>query len=184
MTTTGMTTTGMTTTGMTTTGMTTTGTTTTPAGSRLDPEPVPRRDFLGLAALWSAGAALIFAGLGILRLPKAAVLSSPSKKFRVTLPDSLAAGQAFVPPGRTVALFKDDGGVYAISTICTHLGCIVKSTREGFECPCHGSRFTPEGAVTKGPAPTALPWRKVTHSGGSYVVDEDETVPVGTKVKA
>jgi cytochrome b6-f complex iron-sulfur subunit len=159
-------------------------TTSTPAGSRLDPEPVPRRDFLGLAALWAAGAAFIFAGIGMLRLPKAAVLSSPAKKFRVTLPDSLPAGQAFVPPGRAVAIFKDDDGVYAISTICTHLGCIVKNTNEGFECPCHGSRFAPDGTVTKGPAPTALPWRKVTGSGSDYVVDEDVTVPAGTKVQA
>ena len=81
----------------------------------------------------------------MLRLPKAAVLSSPSKKFRVTLPESLPPGQAFVPPGRSVAIFRDDEGVYAISTVCTHLGCIVKSTAEGFECPCHGSRFAPDG---------------------------------------
>lgn len=166
---------------MTTTATTTT---TTPAGSRLDPEPVPRRDFLGSASLWAACAALAFAGIGMLRLPKAAVLSSPAKKFRVTLPDALPAGQAFVPPGRSVAIFQDEGGVYAISTVCTHLGCIVKNTNEGFECPCHGSRFTPDGAVTQGPAPAPLPWHKVTGSGGNYVVDEDETVPPGTKVKA
>lgn len=162
----------------------TTTTTSTPAGSRLDPEPVPRRDFLGLASLWAAGAAFVFAGLGMLRLPKAAVLSSPSKKFRVALPESLPAGQPFVPPGRAVAIFKDDDGVYAVSTVCTHLGCIVKSTSEGFECPCHGSRFAPDGTVTKGPAPTALPWHKVTGSGSDFVVDEDVTVPPGTKVKA
>lgn len=154
------------------------------AGSRLDPEPVPRRDFLGLASLGSALAALGFAALGMLRLPKAAVLSSPSKKFRVSLPESLAAGAAYVPAGRSVALFKDDGGVYAISLICTHLGCIVKSGSDGFECPCHGSRFTLDGEVTKGPAPAALPWRKVVASGGSYLVDDGETVPPGTKVKA
>ena len=29
-----------------------------PRGSRLDPEPVPRRDFLGLASLWAAAGAL------------------------------------------------------------------------------------------------------------------------------
>ena len=162
----------------------TTTTSTAPAGSRLDPEPVPRRDFLGLTSLWAASAAFIFAGIGMLRLPKAAVLSSPSKKFRVALPDSLPAGQAFVPPGRSVAIFKDDDGVYAISTVCTHLGCIVKGTSDGFECPCHGSRFAADGTVTKGPAPTALPWRKVTGSGSDFVVDEDTTVPPGTKVKA
>jgi cytochrome b6-f complex iron-sulfur subunit len=128
--------------------------------------------------------ALLFAGIGMLRLPKAAVLASPSKKFRVTIPESLAAGQPFTPPGRSVTLFRDDEGVYAISTICTHLGCIVKSTPDGFECPCHGSRFAADGSVTKGPAPQALPWYKVTGSDGTYVVDEDTTVPAGTKVKA
>src|SRR3974390_1575102 len=104
-----------------------------PVPSRLDPEPVPRRDFLGLGAMLAAAGAFLLATLGMARLPKAAVLSSPSKKFRVTLPETLAAGQAYVPPGRAVALFRDDEGVYAISLICTHLGCIVKPGTEMFE---------------------------------------------------
>jgi Rieske Fe-S protein len=152
--------------------------------SRLDPEPVPRRDFLGLGALLAAAGAFLFASIGMVRLPKAAVLSSPSKKFRVTLPDSLAHGQAFVPPGRAVALFRDEEGAYAISLVCTHLGCIVKNMPEGFECPCHGSRFALNGAVTRGPAPSALPWYKLSGSEGTYIVDEGATVPSGTKVKA
>ena len=156
---------------------------TAPNVSRLQPDPVPRRDFLGFSALAAAASALLFASIGMLRLPRAAVLSSPAKKFRVTLPESLAAGQAFVPPGRSVALFRDEEGVYAISTVCTHLGCLVKSGVEGFECPCHGSRFAPDGTVTKGPAPLPLPWRKVTVSGDNYVVDEETTVPLGTKEK-
>ncbi|MBM4088025.1 MAG: Rieske 2Fe-2S domain-containing protein [Planctomycetes bacterium] len=151
--------------------------------SRLDPEPVARRDFLGLASLAAAAAAMLFALIGMLRLPRAAVLSSPSKKFRVALPESLTPGQAFVPPGRSVALFRDAEGVYAISTICTHLGCLVKSTSEGFECPCHGSRFAPDGTVTKGPAPLPLAWHKVMVSGETWVVDEEVTVPPGTKEK-
>ena len=113
--------------------------------SRLDPEPMARRDFLGLGSLWAAVAALGFATIGMVRLPKAAVLSSPSKKFRVTLPESLAAGQAYVPPGRSVAVLRDAEGVYAISLVCTHLGCIVKNHADGFECPCHGSRFHADG---------------------------------------
>ena len=155
-----------------------------PTLSRLDPEPVARRDFLGLASLWAAGSALLFATFGMMRLPRAAVLSSPSKKFRVTLPESLAPGQAFEPPGRAVVLFRDEEGVYAISKICTHLGCIVRNTGAGFECPCHGSRFAVDGSVTKGPAPQPLPWYQVTGAGGEYVVDEDVTVPPGTKEPA
>ena len=155
--------------------------TTNPKPSRLDPEPTPRRDFLGFSAMAAAGAALLFGFLGMLRLPKAAVLPSLSKKFKVTLPESLAAGQAFVPPGRSVAVFRDAEGVYAVSLVCTHLGCIVKPTAKGFECPCHGSRFGPDGAVTRGPAPKALPWLGVTVAAGGVTVDEDKTVPSGVK---
>ncbi len=150
--------------------------------SRLDPEPIPRRDWLGLSSLWTMAASFLFATLGMMRLPKAAVLPSPSKRFRVTLPETLAPGEPFVPPGRSVALFRDAEGVYAISTVCTHLGCIVKPSAEGFECPCHGSRFAPDGEVRKGPAPRPLPWLKVSLSGSLVTIDEGTTVPQGTKV--
>lgn len=153
------------------------------ARSRLDPEPVTRRDVLGILSVWAAVAALGSGLIGMLRLPKAAVLSSPSKKFKVTLPESLAAGQAYIPPGRSVALYRDAEGVHAVSLICTHLGCIVKTSGEGFECPCHGSQFTAAGEVTKGPAPRALAWHKVTGAGGSYIVDEGATVPPGTRAQ-
>jgi nitrite reductase/ring-hydroxylating ferredoxin subunit len=155
--------------------------TTKPVPSRLDPEPTPRRDFLGLSAQLAAGAALLFGLLGMLRLPKAAVLPSLSRRFKVTLPESLAAGQAFVPPGRSVAVLRDGDGVYAVSLVCTHLGCIVKPTASGFECPCHGSRFGRDGSVTKGPAPKALPWLGVSVASHAVTVDEDKTVPPGTK---
>ena len=123
--------------------------------------------------------------LGMLRLPEgrrpavtlAQVQGRPAGHAR-------APGEAFVPPGRNVAVFRDAEGVFAVSTVCTHLGCIVKTGPEGFDCPCHGSRFATDGSVTKGPAPRALAWRKVTGSGGAYVVDEGEDVPAGTKVKA
>ncbi len=150
--------------------------------SRLDPEPMPRRDWLGLGALWTMAASFLFATVGMMRLPKAAVLPSPSKKFKVALPETLAAGEPFVPAGRSVALFRDAEGVYAISTVCTHLGCIVKPAAEGFECPCHGSRFAPDGEVRKGPAPKPLPWLKVSVSGSVATVDEGAVVPHGTKV--
>lgn len=156
----------------------------TPARSRLDPEPMPRRDFLGLASLWAAASTMVFAAIGMLRLPKAAVLASPSKKFKVNLPDSLPQGEGFVPPGRSVAVFKDKEGVYAVSLICTHLGCIVKQTQTGFDCPCHGSRFAHDGTVMKGPAPAPLKWHKVAVSGSSVTVDEESSVPAGTKVQA
>ena len=156
----------------------------TTSPSRLDPEPLPRRDFLGLSALWTAAIALLFGLFGALRLPRAAVVPMASRKFRVTVPETLAPGEALVPTGRSVAVFRDpEGTVYAISRVCTHLGCLVKSEADGFHCPCHGSRFAPDGSVVKGPAPKALAWLAVSKAGaGTVIIDEGKTVPAGTKV--
>jgi Rieske Fe-S protein len=148
----------------------------------LEPEPIPRRDFLGLGAAWSALITMLFALLGAMRLPRAAVVPVPARKFRVSLPETLAPGQPFVPPGRSVAVFRDTEGVYAVSRVCTHLGCLVRAETDGFHCPCHGSRFAADGTVLKGPAPTALPWVAVSKAGDAYMVDESKAVAAGTKV--
>jgi Rieske Fe-S protein len=43
------------------------------------------------------------------------------------------------------------------SAHCTHLGCAIATFREGkFICPCHGSEFTKDGKVLKGPAYKSL----------------------------
>lgn len=148
-----------------------------PQRSRLDEELMPRRDFLGICALGAAISALGFAFLGILRLPKAAVLPSVSKRFKVTLPESFAEGDVFVPPGHSVAILRTKDGVEAISTVCTHLGCIVHPTSSGFECPCHGSKFKMDGTVLKGPAPKALPRLAITKQGeNQYLVDEGKVI--------
>ncbi len=44
----------------------------------------------------------------------------------------------------------------ALSPVCTHRGCIVRKVKNGFECPCHGSRYDQSGEVVEGPAPRAL----------------------------
>jgi cytochrome b6-f complex iron-sulfur subunit len=121
----------------------------------------------------------------MIRLPKAAVLPAPTKKFRLTLPESLGFGEPYMVPGRTVAFFRIKEGVYALSTVCTHLGCIVNPAPDGFHCPCHGSRFAPDGSVRKGPAPKPLPWFAVRRLGeGIYMVDQGRVVPQGTIVEA
>jgi cytochrome b6-f complex iron-sulfur subunit len=156
-----------------------------PGRSRLDPEVPRRRDVLGLASLWTMASALFFVVAGVLRLPKAAVMPVATRKFNVQLPESLAPGAMFEPAGRNVALARDaQGAVHAISKMCPHLGCIVKATPAGFECPCHGSRFGPDGEVLVGPAPKGLSWLQVTGESGDYVVDESAEVPPGTRTDA
>ncbi|CEK11034.1 FAD-dependent oxidoreductase [Legionella hackeliae] len=44
--------------------------------------------------------------------------------------------------------------LHMVSAVCTHMKCIVNwnNAEQTWDCPCHGSRFTPEGEVLEGPA--------------------------------
>ena len=60
----------------------------------------------------------------------------------------------------TYLIVKDDGGLssFALSSVCTHLGCVVpwNASENKFICPCHGSQYNAEGKVVRGPAPLSL----------------------------
>jgi glycine/D-amino acid oxidase-like deaminating enzyme/nitrite reductase/ring-hydroxylating ferredoxin subunit len=69
----------------------------------------------------------------------------------------LAPGEADIAQldGDKVAAFRDeDGTLHAVSPVCTHLGCQVNwnSGDRSWDCPCHGSRFSPDGEILHGPA--------------------------------
>jgi glycine/D-amino acid oxidase-like deaminating enzyme/nitrite reductase/ring-hydroxylating ferredoxin subunit len=62
--------------------------------------------------------------------------------------------------GAKVAVYRDEtGNITFRSAICTHMGCAVtwNIAERTWDCPCHGSRFTPRGDVISGPAETPLP---------------------------
>jgi Rieske Fe-S protein len=46
--------------------------------------------------------------------------------------------------------------IEALSPVCTHTGCLVRTQDEGFACPCHRSRFDADGNAREGPAPRPL----------------------------
>lgn len=145
--------------------------------------PQERRDFLGLAAAWSAVAAVGVALLGALRLPMPSVFPESNSRAKIgPLATFLSAAMTPLPEQR-LWVYRDDTGLYAISSVCTHLGCIVQlDAAGGFHCPCHGSRFDEQGRVLAGPAPGPLKYRELTVSpDGQLVVDHQREV--GSEVR-
>ncbi|WP_139891181.1 MULTISPECIES: FAD-dependent oxidoreductase [unclassified Bacillus (in: firmicutes)] len=57
--------------------------------------------------------------------------------------------------GKRAGAYRDHtGNVCVVDTTCTHMGCEVKwnNGERSWDCPCHGSRFAPNGEVIEGPA--------------------------------
>lgn len=67
----------------------------------------------------------------------------------------------------------NDGGFLAISAKCTHLGCMVQRDEKtnGYECPCHSSKFNEYGEVIAPPATRALDVYPVLLKNGELLVD-------------
>lgn len=57
-----------------------------------------------------------------------------------------------------------DTEVVALSAICTHAGCSMdfNASQQQLDCPCHGSQFSTDGQVVRGPAGRALRVYSVT----------------------
>lgn len=145
-----------------------------------------RRDFLGLAATWSAVVAFVMAMLGAARLPMPSVFPESNSKVKLGRPKQFAVGSTTYFANHRLWLFRDDQGFHAISSVCTHLGCIAERGADGqFHCPCHGSRFDAVGSVKGGPAPKGLIWAELRVSPeGWLVADTLRAVPQGTVLQA
>ena len=88
-----------------------------------------------------------------------------------------------------VAVARDADGVYAMSAVCTHAGCLLVDSAatigSGLACPCHASLFDGNGAVTRGPAGAALQHYLVTIAAdGSITVDGSQPVAATARTPA
>lgn len=147
---------------------------------RLAPKPIPRRDWLGLAGLWTSGTAILGSILGMAQLPKPRVTPEASSAFRIGNPEDLPPGTEKILPELNLRVISAPEGIAAMSLVCTHLGCIVQPSPEGFVCPCHGSRFGKAGDVEGGPAPRPLMWVRVSQAAdGGLVADTASEVEPG-----
>ena len=79
------------------------------------------------------------------------------------------AGDSQFTDGSTIA-----DGLVAVYQRCVHLGCRVPwcNSSQGFECPCHGSKYNMVGEYYAGPAPRNLDRFVVNvSSAGKLIID-------------
>ncbi|MFC1923477.1 ubiquinol-cytochrome c reductase iron-sulfur subunit [Chloroflexota bacterium] len=110
----------------------------------------------------------------------------PEVATQITLdiPESYTIGSVTPVPEVRAWLFRDESGFYAVSGLCTHLGCTV-AIKNGshFECPCHGSEFDLQGAVLIGPAELPLNHVELTYSvDNKLVVNTQVVVPAAQRL--
>lgn len=85
-------------------------------------------------------------------------------------------------PGAPAFIARDAGGLYAMTSTCSHEGCDLGDgvrTADSVTCRCHHSQFDLNGAVLRGPASSPLAHFQVELGGDGSI-----TVHGGTKVDA
>jgi cytochrome b6-f complex iron-sulfur subunit len=130
---------------------------------------VPRRSFLSwVTRAWVAFTASMLASLtATARFMFPNVLFEPPPTFKAGFPNEIQVGQVDERFKQRNAVwlvrsaFDEWGkaaGIYALSTVCTHLGCTPNwlEAEQKFKCPCHGSGYYKTGVNFEGPTPRPL----------------------------
>jgi nitrite reductase/ring-hydroxylating ferredoxin subunit len=133
-----------------------------------------RRDFLKLAtsALLTASGLLGFGDL--LRFLDYQTDTTPKKTFDLGSASAYPLGSRTPFPDIPAILIHSQSGFSALSLVCTHLGCTVEQSPDGFSCPCHGSQYDRAGNVARGPALKSLSQLRVeTTADGRLLLHTD-----------
>ena len=145
-----------------------------------DPEgSLNRRQFfvrLGLGSLAVAGAGTAVFAYQFLS-PN--VLYEPSPIVDAGKPESYPPDSVTLDPATGIFVVREAQGFYALSAVCTHLGCLTawKPELGIIACPCHGSKFNRDGAKIAGPAPRPLPWLRMwLNDDGDLMVDRSAPI--------
>ncbi|OGU18111.1 MAG: hypothetical protein A2X61_02875 [Ignavibacteria bacterium GWB2_35_12] len=113
------------------------------------------------------------------------VIKERPPKFKVGPIQNIQPDTFIYEPEYRVFVVRDgNGAFYAISAICTHLGCNVKwidsnirnDSSVAIACPCHGSKFNRKGEVIEGPAPKGLQRFRIKLSDDDLIVDTSDIV--------
>ncbi|MGE0101050.1 MAG: ubiquinol-cytochrome c reductase iron-sulfur subunit [Blastocatellales bacterium] len=140
-----------------------------------------RRSMLAwLSSVGLFGSAVISMISNLVFIKPRATYGQPNR-FNIGKPDEFPSGTRIAMEEHRICIIRDGDKMCAISTTCTHLGCIVSPSETGFACPCHGSRFDQDGNVTGGPAPKPLPWYKVSLApNGEIEIDKGTEIEAGS----
>lgn len=141
---------------------------------------VSRRGFFtifGLGwAVFSAAAVGLMGAMTRFLFPN--VLYEPPQEFKAGFPEEFAVDM--VDERFTAAygvwIVREPTGFYALSTVCTHLGCTPNwlASEEKFKCPCHGSGFVKSGINIEGPAPRPLERYRIGFAeDGQILIDKN-----------
>jgi len=117
--------------------------------------------------------------LGSLRFLFPRVLYEPSSRFLAGKPEDYAVGDVStrMQKEQRVWMIRNAEGIYALISICTHLGCtpIWTPSEQRIKCPCHGSNFLIDGQNVAGPAPVPLFRAAISLDlAGNIVVDKSQ----------